>query len=95
MNIVSFVNNNQIYSFDYLWNQSFSVQIGTWHGIDIRFGLPNNDYEEARWRREQEDRKRAEEKAHQKCCNGQKYDDRTSCCENNTVVSKVPIWVCL
>ena len=48
MNIVSFVNNNQIYSFDYLWNQSFSVQIGTWHGIDIRIGLPNNDYEEAR-----------------------------------------------
>jgi len=87
-NAIAYINNNVICNFDYLGNEAYSVHVGTWGEIDILIGLPRND-DEWRWRRDQDDRQRAG------CCNGHPFDERTSCCENNVPVSKVPIWICI
>ena len=31
---------------------------------------------------------------HEGCCGGQRFDDREQCCEKDTPVYKVPIWIC-
>ena len=77
-NVYSSVGNNPLSFFDHLGNESFSIPIGRWGGIDIGIGLPNNDYEEEAWNREKE----------------REQQDDSLCCENGRPVSKVPIWVC-